>query len=89
MLGLSEPKGYDEEQMEKEMEDEQIINILGGDRDSKGNVSWQKFISQRLKNMANSKEQLRAYNTILQSIRSADPKRQRLFFLEGILKMLI
>lgn len=89
MLGLSEPKGYDEEQMEKEMEDEQIINILGGDRDSKGNVSWQKFISQRLKNMANSKEQLRAYNTILQSIRSDDPKRQRLFFLEGILKMLI
>ena len=71
------------------MEDEQIINILGGDRDSKGNISWQKFISQRLKNMANSEEQLRAYNTILQSIRSADPKRQRLFFLEGILKMLI
>lgn len=84
MIGLCEPKGYDEEKMDKEMENEQFINICGGDRDKKGNPSWQNFISQRLKNMENNPEQLRAYNTILQSIHSTDPKRHRLFFLEGI-----
>ena len=80
---MYEPEEYDEELMEKEMEEEEMINLLGGDYDAKKKVTWQAFTDGRIKKMKNNEPQLRAFKTILQAVRQENPK-QKLFFLEGI-----
>lgn len=80
--GLYEPGDYDQEVMEKEMEEDEMENVIGGDYDGKKKINWKSFTEKRIKKMQNNEPQLTAFNTILRATRQEKPEH-KLFFLEG------
>ena len=64
------------------MEEDEMVNLIGGDYDPKKKMAWDSFVNDRIKKMQDNEPQLRAFNTILRSVRQKNPKH-RLFFVEG------
>jgi hypothetical protein len=68
--------------MEKEMEEDELTNLIGGDDSAKG---WAGIVDKNVKMMKNNPQQLEAYNEIRSSLDNPNRNKQRLFFVEGIL----
>ena len=81
-IGLSSPRFYDHDAMEKEMEKEELENLVGGD-DSSYAKGWTAIVDKNVKMMKDNPQQFDAYNEILSSLNDPRPSRQRLFFVEG------
>jgi len=69
--------------MEVEMEEDEIVNLVGGDDSAKG---WSGIVDKNVKMMKNNPQQLEAYKEIRSSLDNPSRHKQRLFFVEGILK---
>lgn len=66
------------------MEEDEIANLVGGDDSKKG---WSAIVDKNLKMMKDNPQQLEAYNDILFSLDDPSPRKQRLFFVEGIFRV--
>lgn len=68
--------------MQKELEEDGIVNVIGGDYSPKKKMAWDLYTNERIKKMKNNEPQLHAFNTILKAIRQEKPEN-KLFFVEG------
>jgi hypothetical protein len=78
------PEDYEQyaEQLEKEMEEDLLSNLCGGDTNAYSKT-WDGVVNRNLKKMENNKPQLEAFNTIMDAINNPHKVPNRLFFVEG------
>lgn len=82
-MGLPPPKKYDHKKMAEQMDEDELVNLVGGDDSGKPKQSWEYLVKQRVKMMNDNPDQLAAYEEILNSINDPSKNIQKLFFLEG------
>jgi hypothetical protein len=83
-LGLPVPDDYEQyaEQLEKEMEEDLLSNLCGGDTNAYSKT-WDGVVKRNLDKMKNNQPQLDAYNRIIDAINNPHKTPNRLFFVEG------